>query len=132
MNTQLNTFHTHAVYAVFFSDGRIKVGLTANTMKRMQYYAQEARRNRVQSLTWWASSPTHERFARCIERHFCREMRPCAIPGHREWFVGDAPAFQSVISALERLREQFAVDEESAAELPFLGSCGHAQTCGGQ
>ncbi len=127
--TSLNTTdRTHAVYAVFFSDGRIKVGLTANTQKRMRYYAQEARRNRVEYLTWWASAPTYERFARCIEKHFCREMRPCAIPGHREWFIGDTAAFQSVMGALERLREQFAIDDEAINELPFLGSHGHAQT----
>lgn len=125
MNYESN--RSHAVYVVYFSDDRIKVGLTANVRKRMRYFAQEARRNRVEHLVWYACAPTRKSFARSIETHFCREMRPCAIAGHREWFIGDTSAFGAVINAIDRLREEFAENDEAVADLGFLGSSGQAR-----
>ena len=119
---------THSVYAVYFSDARIKIGVTADVAKRMTYYAQESRRNRVRSLTWWSCAPTEKDCAYRIERLFCRGMQDAAISRHREWFEGDASAFQSVIKALDGLRADIASGEEVATDLPFLGRWGHIAT----
>lgn len=119
---------THSLYAVHFSDGRIKVGVTSDVSKRMSYYAQEARRNRVESLTWWSCAPLDRHLALLVERHFCREMSDLAMPRHREWFEGDSEAFASVIGALQRLRNSVALPSESVVELPYLGRFGHQRT----
>lgn len=118
----------HCVYAVHFADGRIKVGVTADVAKRMSYYAQESRRNRVESIVWWSCAPMDRAFAYLVERHFCREMRDAAMPRHREWFEGNAEAFASVTAALERLRTSVALPEEDVTALPFLGRTGRIVT----
>jgi predicted GIY-YIG superfamily endonuclease len=120
---------THSVYAVHFSDNRIKVGVTSSVVRRMAYYAQEARRNRVDSLTWWSCAPLSYGDALCIEKHFCRQMRECSMPRHREWFDGDAAAFGSVLSALERMRSRAATADEVVADIPFAGQTGQI-SCG--
>lgn len=117
--------NTHRVYAVYFADGRIKVGVSANVRRRMSYYAQEARRNRIRCLTWWACAPMDKGLAFLVERHFCREMRGAAMTRHREWFEGDAAAYAAIVPALERLRASVAVPSESVVDLPWLGIDGH-------
>lgn len=118
----------YSVYAVHFADNRIKIGTTGDVPKRMSYYAQEARRNRVEHLTWWSCAPMEKWRALLVERHFCREMRDLSMVGHREWFEGDSAAFASVIGALDRLRGSVAVEGEHKADLPFLGQWGQFVT----
>ena len=119
---------THCLYAVHFSDDRIKVGVTADVAKRMRYYVQESRRNRVEHLTWWSCAPMSKELALIVERHFCREMSSLALACHREWFDGDWAAFASVIAALERLRAGVALPNEAVANLPYMGGYGHLHT----
>jgi hypothetical protein len=119
---------THSVYAVYFSDVRIKVGITANVPKRMSYYAQEARRNRVDHLTWWSCAPVTHCMALRMETHFCRQVREFAMPKHREWFEGDASDFSAILVALEDFRVALADGHEVAADLPFQGRHGHIAT----
>lgn len=119
---------THAVYAVYFSDGRIKVGVTADVPKRMSYYAQEARRNRVDSLTWWSCAPVERWIALRIETHICRHMREFSMQRHREWFAGDTNDFGAFVAALERLRVAAADEGEAPGDLPFMGRHGHVNT----
>ena len=119
---------THVVYAVRFSDDRIKVGITANAKKRMSYYAQEAPPNRVNHLVWWACAPTFKRFAMIMEKHLCSELRPQSIPGHREWFIGDTEEFGVVVKAIEIMREKSAMKGEVVEELPFRASSGQKLT----
>ena len=45
----------HRVYAVYFDNGRIKVGYTSNFAKRIEYYVQEARRHGGREVRYWAS-----------------------------------------------------------------------------
>lgn len=119
---------THSLYAAYFSDGRIKIGVTADVPKRMSYYAQEARRNRVSSLTWWSCAPIEHGTALLIEKSMCRHMREYAMPRHREWFEGTSTDFQAFISGLERFRVSAADSDESPEDLPFMGSYGHVMT----
>lgn len=57
-----------------------------------------------------------------------RFLRAQSMPRHREWFVGDSDAFRAVVSALERLRNEFADEDEDISDLPFMGSCGNCNT----
>ena len=119
----------HVVYAIHFDDKRIKVGVTSNIQKRLRYYVQEARRNRVEGLTWWASSPAPKSLAYLIERHFCRRNKAIAMPSHREWF--DGVSYASILAALENMRGQCAEAlGEHPADVPYAGSSGRAAAWG--
>lgn len=114
---------SHVVYAVHFDDKRIKVGVTSNIKKRMSYYAQEARRNHVDGLTWWACKPLPKWIAYLIERRFCRANQDIAMPKHREWF--DDVSYDSVLDALVSMRTRCAdVLDELADDVRFGGSFG--------
>lgn len=93
------------VYAICFDDNRIKVGVTANVLKRMRYFAQEARRNRVSGFTWFSAGGFRSKEnALLCERVLCRTLASDAMPGHREWVEGGAKDFEFVLSAIAQLR----------------------------
>lgn len=118
----------HVLYAVRFSDGRTKIGISADVERRMTYYAQEARRNRVSHLTWWACKPFKDKSAALLaERVLCRVWKDNAIAGHREWI--DGAEYASVINDAEQLRASIG-DEvgEDAADLPWSGAHGFIST----
>lgn len=115
-----------ALYAVMFADQRIKVGISGNVPKRMTYYVQEARRNRVTHLTWWACKPFATKAgALRAEGVLCRVMSSAALPSHREWFEGTAEDFSQIIRWTDELRatlgDETGVDRR---DIPFLGRHG--------
>lgn len=94
------------LYAIHFDDNRVKVGVTSNITKRMSYYAQEGRRNRLSGFTWFAAGGLHTKSdALLLERVLCNALKDLAIQGHREWIEGDAKMFGEVISAISQLRK---------------------------
>jgi len=117
----------HALYVVYFADQRVKVGITRDVRARMAYYRQEAVRNRVPSVHWWAAAPFQDKgTALLAERLICRSFKQCSMPGHREWFNGDLGDYKAIMAAAERIRAELA--HECAAvvpDLPFMARHGH-------
>jgi predicted GIY-YIG superfamily endonuclease len=92
----------YRVYAVRFTDNRIKFGVSGNIHKRMRYYVQEARRNRVDGVVWYASAPfTSKRDALNCESMLASLTRYMSIPGHREWIDADAGFYPQVIEFIQ-------------------------------
>lgn len=118
-----------AIYVVKFSDDRIKVGITGNVRKRMSYYTQEAQRNRVSHLTWWACKPFHcKRDALKAERVLCRVLADAAIPRHREWFNGTSKDYSDVVRWGDELRATLGSETGvDRLDIPHSGSFGHWQ-----
>lgn len=126
MSYELHPLCTHVVYAIYFSDHRVKVGVTADFAKRRSYYQQEAARNRSVCATWWATAPAPKYYALLIEKHFCRANRDLSMSGHREWFEGDSTFYGSVIEALVDLRKRVAKRiGENDADIDFRGQWGY-------
>lgn len=95
----------HRLYVVRFTDDRVKIGISANVKKRMSYYMQEARRNDVDGIVWWASTAfDRKESALLAERALCQAFKPHVIAGHREWFRADSAGFKAVIESTEELR----------------------------
>lgn len=93
-------------YVVYFSDGRIKIGMTSNFFKRMSYYRQQAKKSGITQVTWWAATAFAEKRA-CLlmERLMCNCYRHLALRRRREWIAGDAKIFAEVIKQSEFVRE---------------------------
>lgn len=114
------------LYVVMFSDQRIKIGISGDVSKRMTYYTQEAQRNRVSYLTWWACKPFARRSdALEAERVLCHSLAAAAMPRHREWFDALSSDFPFVIKLADELRLSLG-DEvgNDRLDVPFLGSHG--------
>lgn len=95
----------YRLYVVRFTDDRVKIGISADVKKRMSYYAQEARRNDVDGIVWWASTAfAGKDSALLAERVLCRAFKPHAIRGHREWLRANTDGFAAVIDSVETLR----------------------------
>lgn len=111
----------YRIYAVYFSDKRIKIGISADAERRMRYYVQESRRNRVQDMTWWASKEFSKYSALLAERTVCRAYADKAISGHRERFEGGLDLFEGISSSIENMRTALAQGGEIAEEIPYQG-----------
>lgn len=117
--------NAHHLYAIYFFDGRVKLGITGQLQRRMSYYRQEAVRNRISGFNWCAFKPfAHRADALRAESALCQAFRSLAIQGHREWFEMSANDFGVVLTACERLRVDMAGDDEDKAEVPWLGVSG--------
>lgn len=116
----------YAVYVVHFSNDRIKVGISSQVHERMKYYAQEARRNGVEFVTWWSCKEFDSKsIALFTERILCNELREGAIHRHREWFYGGSKAFAAVIGAVERLRKRLGTEVgNELLDVVFYGDTG--------
>lgn len=94
-------------YVVWFvGDQRLKVGVTSNFGKRMQYYRQEAQRHGLGHVDGIHCPALPAAVARGIEADICRALKPAAIPGHREWFTGDASTYDAFIAMTRRMHAQ--------------------------
>lgn len=120
------TKNQYCIYVVHFSDGRIKFGITKNLNKRMSYYRQEARRNNVDGLVWWAAKPFEMKSqALHAERTMRLLFRDNSRKYQREWLTIDAN-FLDVMETAEELREYLGIETEvEKKDLPYLGSHGH-------
>ncbi len=91
-------------YVAYFSNNRIKFGITTDIDKRMKYYVSEARRNDIQFVTWFASSQCFEKeVALAMERVFRFFNSDNMIPKQRESIRGDVDFFGKTISNAEEL-----------------------------
>lgn len=118
----------HRLYVVRFTDDRVKIGISANVKKRMSYYAQEARRNDVDGIVWWASSAfTSKEGALLAERVMCRAYKEHAIAGHREWIRANCDGFKNVIESGEELRSALGDEVGSGSYGYRFGLAGAAQ-----
>lgn len=122
----------YRLYVVRFSDDRIKVGISSDVVRRMTYYKQEARRNDVQGIGWWACAPfSCKAEALRAERIVCNACAALVIPRHREWFRGDVTYYAALIDAIEQLRSAMGKETGLAAkDLPYLGMHGYAFNLG--
>ncbi len=116
----------HAVYVVKFSDGRIKIGISANVRARMKYYKQEITRNRIESATWWSCKPFSDKFdALFAERTICSLLKEKTIPDMREWFRAGTVDFEDVIKSVEIMRgdlgDEAGIDK---LDIPYYGDHG--------
>ena len=114
----------YRIYAVYFSDNRVKIGITSDADQRMRYYSQECRRNRVSWFGWWASAEFSKQSALLAERTICRAYSDLAMLGHREWFDGDSNLYTSVIESAEQLRVALREDHEVVSDIPYQGRQG--------
>lgn len=117
----------HAVYLVHFYDNRLKIGISSDARKRMNYYIQEIRRNFCRGMTWYACKPfKNKQQALIVETTICRWLKEFSISGHREWFSNaTGEGFGKVIVEIEKLRKE--IGEESDVEknnLPYEGDWG--------
>lgn len=110
---------------VFFGDGRLKVGVSTCLRNRVADFRQEARRNDVESVVWWASAPFPRSSHACrAKRILCDVLTEHALPRHRDCFRGKHQLFAETLKAGEELRARFASADEVVSDLPFLGSHG--------
>lgn len=106
----------HSLYVIHFDDNRIKVGISRQIHRRMAYYKQEARRNRVRGFTWWATAPFARRdVAARAEKVLCRVLANAAIEGHREWIEGGPKDFAEIIRWGEELADTIGVTSGAQA-----------------
>lgn len=117
--------NSHSIYVVYFCDGRIKFGSTANVKKRMRYYRQEARRNGHDWLVWYApkafeskASALHaERAMRIYFRSYSKHYQ-------REWLFNNID-FKAVIHAANELRCLLGNENDADKQaLHWFGSFG--------
>lgn len=115
----------HSIYVVHFCDGRIKFGSTANVERRMAYYRQEARRNDVDSLVWYAPKPFPcKSQALHAERAMRTYFHDDSKKYQREWLPKSVP-FMSAINAADGVRRLVGEEsEEEKINFPWLGSMG--------
>ena len=116
------------LYLVRMSDGRIKFGISACVQKRLTYYVQEARRNGVECMTWYAVKSFKDRATAIqAETALRRASRQFVMFGQREWLRG--VTFGSVIAAVDSLRDSLAHEEGLERQgLPWCSSYGHIKT----
>lgn len=114
------------LYVVFFSDERLKVGITSDLKKRMRCYRSEAQRNKIDNVFWWAGAAyENKETALSAERLMCKTYSEFSIPGHREWFHGGKKGFVALMSTAEKVRALLGSENEDAQELlPYMGRNG--------
>ena len=94
-------------YVVWFVEAkRLKIGVTSDFKKRIQYYRQEARRHGLGYVDGVYCESLPAPVARSIEADICRALKPGALPGHREWFSGDAETYDAFIAMTRRMHGQ--------------------------
>lgn len=121
----------HRLYAIYFHDGRVKIGVTGQIDRRLTYYRQEAVRNRVSGFTWCAFKPFTDKAAALLaEKSMCQVLREQAIAGHREWFEMSAQGYGQVLRACEDLRVRMSSEGEDVAEVPWLSTFGNVACSG--
>lgn len=81
--------YSHWTYIVRFQNDRIKIGVTANPVKRASYYRQETVRHDLGFGWITAYGALSREEALATERMICRAYASAAVPGHREWFTED-------------------------------------------
>lgn len=102
---------THRLYVIHFDDDRIKFGISKQVSRRMKYYEQEAKRNRVNGFTWWASPEfSCRKDASMVEGLFRRVLADSAFAGHLEWINGGSQDFSQIIGWGEELSTKFRAD----------------------
>lgn len=116
----------YAIYVVRFLDGRIKFGVSGDLKKRMSYYRQEARRNNIDSLVWFAVKPfQRKQQALHAERAMRLIFRGQSRKSQREWLVKECD-FAGVIKTAQELREYLGdeVDDEKI-DINYQGCYGY-------
>lgn len=94
-------------YVVWYPQtNRIKVGVTSNFKERLKYYRQESARHDLGYVGGESLAPLHAGLARCIEADICRALKSCAIPGHREWFLGDGNTYIAFVEMTKRMHAE--------------------------
>lgn len=111
-----------SVYVIFFSNNRIKVGITKNFKKRMSAYSQEVKRNGIEFASSFGCIPfiNHQHALR-LERHICSELSASRINKQREWFSGDAGMFKCVLDVIQDARLMLSSPDEDKEEIEWRG-----------
>lgn len=110
------------MYAIFFSNNRIKVGITKNFKKRMSAYSQEVKRNGIEFASAFGCVPfVNHQHALRLERHICSELSVSRINKQREWFSGDSGMFKNVIDVIQDARLMLSCPDEDKEEIEWRG-----------
>jgi len=114
------------LYVVFFSDERLKVGITSDLKKRMRCYRSEAQRNQIDQVFWWAGAAyENKETALAAERLMCKTYAEFSIRGHREWFYGSSKGFSALLDTAGQIRSLIGGESDKDKEfLPYMGSNG--------
>src|SRR5690349_18341888 len=103
----------YRLYVVRFSDNRIKIGISGDVQTRMDCFIQEARRSKIDHVTWWACAPlSSKRVALLVKKGLRRSYSDKSIPTHRDWLLGIT--FREVIQDAKSFRA--SLGEESGRE----------------
>lgn len=104
--------YQYTLYVIRFDDNRIKFGVTSGVKKRMSYYRQEARRNNIDFLVWFAVKPFQRKEqALHAERAMRLIFREQSRKSQREWLI-DGADFAQTIKIAEELRAYLGDEDE--------------------
>ncbi|MBU9532841.1 hypothetical protein KTE49_20615 [Burkholderia multivorans] len=114
------------IYAAYFPDDRIKLGVTRDFDAVVRDLKREVVRRQLDRVTWFACSAfgDYKHLA-----HACRGMRsilkPCRLDRHSGWFRGDHHEFAALIAFIQLTRaqcERHAADKRGYVDVG--GVCG--------